>query len=77
MKVESQNLLDIAKNVLVQVGIHEYRDINLTYASKTSNEWRVNFSYFKGLDFFQKVSSFAVDAETGEIRGLWLDRTWK
>lgn len=77
MKVESHNLLDIAKNVLIQAGIHEYRDVKLTYASKVGIEWRVNFSYWKGLDFFQTVSSFAVDAETGEIRGIWLDRVWK
>jgi len=77
MKVESYDLVNVAKNVLIQLGITDYRDVKLTYVLKEGNEWKVNFSYWKGIDFFQSVSSFAVNAQTGEITGMWVDRVWK
>jgi len=77
MKVESSDLINVAGDVLGQMGIHDYRDVKLTYVLKAGNIWKVNFSYYKGLDFFQTISSLAVDAETGEFRGFWQDRVWK
>ena len=77
MKVESHDLINIAKNVLIQLGVTDSRDVKLTYAFKDGDIWKVNFSYYKQYDFFQSLSSFAVDAETGEILGIWVDRTWK
>lgn len=76
MKVEFHQLLDVAKNVLIQMGVRDYKEVELTYVLKVGNEWRVNFSYFKGNSIYKTVSCFAVDAETGEIRGIWTTRAW-
>lgn len=77
MKVESHNLIDVAKKALIQMGILDYKDVELTYAFKVGNRWRANFSYYRGADFYKRVSSFLVDAETGEIIGVWTDRIWR
>lgn len=75
MKVEAYQLLDVAKNILIQMGIHDCKDVKLTWILKVDNEWRVNFSYTTGI--YEKVGAFAVDAETGEIRHSALGRVWK
>ncbi len=62
MKVEPHQLIDIAKNVLIQMGIHDYEDVELTWVMKAGNEWRVNFSFKRELSAFKTVAAFAVNA---------------
>ena len=77
MKVDSTNLLPVAKRVLTQMGITDYKGVQITYAAKVGKVWNVNFSYNVQADWFARESCFTVDALTGEILGMWKDRVWK
>lgn len=77
MTVEAIDLLNIATDVLTQMGIDKFSDVKLAYANKKGNEWLVSFSFSQEDSWFRKTASFAVKSETGEIRGWWLDRVWK
>lgn len=77
MTIQASQLLDIAKNVLIRMGVHGFRDVELTLAKKERKEWLVNFSYKDQLAWYDKHACFAIDVESGEIRGMWLDRVWK
>lgn len=76
MKVESYQLLDIAKNVLIQLGVHDYENVKLTYVMKDGQSWRVNFSYNEKYSSFIKQGCFEVNAVSGEITGMWAYRVW-
>ena len=82
MSVQAEDLVRIAQKVLDIVGVIDYSELQLTYALKTEEKWKVSFEYAPYRHRFssgviRKIGSFAVDAESGEIEGMWLDRSWK
>ena len=79
MSVQAEDLVWIAQKVLHTVGIIDYSGLQLTYALKTEGKWKVSFEYeySYGRNASRKIASFTVDAKTGEIEGIWLDRSWK
>lgn len=81
MSIEAGDLKMIAEQVLVNLGIVDYENLQITYAVKTEDKWKVSFEYEPHRGFsggvIRKIGSFAVNAESGEIEGMWLDRSWK
>ena len=79
MSVQAEDLIRIAQKVLDIVGVIEYSELQLIYALKTTGKWKVSFAYEypHGRSAIGKIGSFAVDAESEEIEGMWLDRSWK
>lgn len=77
MSIQPTELRDTARKVLNLLGVSGYTALELTYALKDGDEWKVSFSYTPSMSFARKVGSFKVNAESGEIEGMWLDRTWK
>ena len=82
MSVQAEELKRIAENVLGMLGVIDYSELQLTYALKTEGKWKVSFAYEPYRRAFssgviRKIGSFAVDADSGEIEGMWLDRSWK
>jgi len=81
MSVQAEDLVRIAQKVLDIVGDIDYSELQLTYALKTDGKWKVSFDYGHSGGFargsIKKIGSFAVDAESGEIEGMWLGRAWK
>ena len=79
MSVQAEDLIRIAQKVLDIVGVIDYSDLQLIYALKTTGKWKVSFAYeySPSRSTIGKIGSFAVDAESGEIEGMWLDRSWK
>lgn len=74
-KIESGDLLAIAKTALGQMGVRaEVKEI--TYAMKEGEVWKVNFKYSESGQWYRE-SAFSVHCETGEILGLWKDRLWR
>ena len=78
MSVQAEELKRIAQKVLGMLGVIDYSELQLTYALKTDGKWKVSFAYDSHIrNAIQKIVSFAVDAKSGEIEGVWLDRSWK
>jgi len=81
MSVQAEELKRIAEKVLHILGVMDYSELQLTYALKTDGKWKVSFDYGHSGGFargaIRKIGSFAVDAESGEIEGMWLNRSWK
>ncbi|MGA8849258.1 MAG: hypothetical protein WB564_05480 [Dehalococcoidia bacterium] len=79
MSVQAEELRTIAQKVLDILGVIDYSEVQLTYALKTEGKWKVSFEYeySYGHSISRKIVSFAVDAESGEIEGMWLDRSWR
>ena len=81
MSVQAEDLIRIAQKVLHILGVTDYSELQLTYALKTEGKWKVSFEYGHSGGFasraIRKIGSFAADAESGEIEGMWLDRSWK
>ena len=81
MSVQAEDLVRIAQKVLDILGGIDYSELQLTYALKTEGKWKVSFDYGHSGGFargsIRKIGSFVVDAESGEIEGMWLDRSWK
>ena len=79
MSVQAEDLVRIAQKVLDIVGVIEYSELQLIYALNTTGKWKVSFAYeySHGRSTIGKIGSFAVDAESEEIEGMWLDRAWK
>lgn len=79
MSVQAEELKGIAQKVLDIVGIIDYFGLQVTYALKTEGKWKVSFEYehSQNRSTIRKICSFSVDAKTGEIEGMWLDRSWK
>jgi len=81
MSVQAEELKRIAHKVLDILGVTDYSELQLTYALKTEGKWKVSFDYGHSGGFAsgssRKIGSFAVDAESEEIEGMWLDRSWK
>ena len=77
MSVQPEELVNIAKRVLKLMGVTGFTEVELTYAMKVDNEWKVNFKYTTTFGLYRSTGSFKAGAETGEIKGMWLDRTWK
>jgi hypothetical protein len=79
MSVQAEELKRIAEKVLHILGVLDYSGLQLTYALKTEGKWKVSFAYdySRSRSAIRKIGSFAVDEETGEIEGMWLDRSWK
>jgi hypothetical protein len=78
MSVEVEDLIRTAHRVLDIMGVMDYSELQLIYALKTEGKWKVSFAYDShGHSAVRKIGSFAVDAETEEIEGMWLDRSWK
>jgi len=79
MSVQAEDLIRIAQKVLDIVGVIDYSELQLIYALKTEGKWKVSFAYeySLGRSTIGKIGSFAVDAESGDIEGMWLDRSWK
>jgi hypothetical protein len=81
MAIRAQELEKIAEKVLFSLGVTDYSELKLTYAQKVEGKWKVSFEYDHSGGFakaaVRKIGSFAVDAKTGDIEGMWLDRAWK
>ena len=81
MAVRAQELEKLAEKVLLLLGVTDYSELKLTYAQKAEGKWKVSFEYDHSGGFAKsaitKIGSFAVDAKTGDIEGMWLDRAWK
>ena len=77
MSVQAEELKRIAEKVLYILGVMDYSELQLTYALKTEGKWKVSFAYDHSRRAIRRLGSFAVDAEGGEIEGMWLDRSWK
>jgi len=77
MSVEPRQLIDIAKNVLRMMGVHDATNVKVTSASKKEFLWLVNFSYQKLGGFVTYDGCYKLDAQTEEIMGMWLNRQWK
>lgn len=82
MSIQAGELKRIAEKVLSMLGVTDYSDLQLTYALKIEGKWKVTFAYEPYHHRFstaviRKIGSFAVDAKSGEIEGMWLDRSWK
>lgn len=77
MSVQAEELKRIAEKVLDMLGVIDYSKLQLTYALKTEGKWKVSFVYEFYRSSIRKIGSFAVDAESEEIEGMWLDRSWK
>jgi len=81
MAVRAQELEKLAEKVLLLLGVTDYSELKLTYAQKAEGKWKVSFEYDHSGGFaksaIRKIGSFAVDAKTGDIEGMWLDRAWK
>jgi hypothetical protein len=79
MSLQAEELKSIAEEVLYILGVLDYSELLLTYALKTNGKWKVSFAYeySNGRSANRRICSFAVDAESGEIEGMWLDRAWK
>ncbi len=77
MSVQAEELKRIAEKVLYILGVMDYSELQLTYALKTEGKWKVSFAYDQSRRAIRRLGSFAVDAESEEIEGMWLDRSWK
>ncbi|MEA1872550.1 MAG: hypothetical protein U9M91_04070 [Chloroflexota bacterium] len=77
MSVQAEELKRIAEKVLDMLGVIDYSKLQLTYALKTEGKWKVSFVYEFYRSSIRKIGSFVADAESGEIEGMWLDRSWK
>jgi hypothetical protein len=82
MSVQAEELKRIAQEVLDISGVRDYSELQLTYALKAEGKWKVTFAYEPYHHAFssgviRKIGSFAVDVKSGEIEGMWLDRSWK
>ncbi len=77
MTVQGSQLLNIAKNVLTQLGILGSFDVKITLAEQQLDEWLVNFSYKTASDWYDRHGCFKVKIESAEITGMWLDKTWQ
>ena len=82
MSVQAEELKRIAQKVLGMLGVIDYSELQLTYALKNDGKWKVSFAYEPYRHRFsssviRKIGSFLVDAESEEIEGMWLDRSWK
>jgi hypothetical protein len=82
MSVQAEELKRIAEKVLHILGVMDYSELHLIYVLKTEGKWKVSFEYEPYHHRFssgvtRKIGSFTVDAESGEIEGMWLDRSWK
>ncbi len=77
MSVQAEELKGIAEKVLYILGVMDYSELQLTYALKTEGKWKVSFAYDHSRRAIRSLGSFAVDAENGDIEGMWLDRSWK
>ena len=75
--MQAEELIEIARKVLRLMGVTDYGGLELTYVLKTESAWKVSFTYIPSMSFVTKTGSFRVNAESGEIEGMWLDRTWK
>ena len=77
MSVQAEELKRIAEKVLYILGVMDYAELQLTYALKAEGKWKVSFMYEFYRGSIRKICSFVTDAESGEIEGMWLDRSWK
>jgi len=82
MSVQAEDLIRIAQKVLDILGVIDYSELQLIYALKAEGKWKVSFAYEPyhrrfSSGVIRKIGSFAIDAESGEIEGMWLDRAWK
>jgi hypothetical protein len=81
MSIRAEELKRIAEKVLNMLGVTDYSDLQLTYTLKAEGKWKVSFEYDQSGGFakaaIKKIGAFAVDAKSGEIEGMWLDRSWK
>jgi len=81
MSVQAEDLIRIAQKVLDILGVAEYSDLQLIQAVKDRDKWKASFTYeypgslIRGV--IKKTGSYVIDAESGEIEGMWLDRSWK
>jgi hypothetical protein len=82
MSIQAGELKSMAEKVLSILGVTDYSELQLTYALKAEGKWKVTFAYEPYHRAFssgviRKIGSFAVDVKSGEIEGMWLDRSWK
>ncbi len=77
MSIQAGDLKRIAERVLDMLGITDYSKLQVIYALRTEGKWRVSFMYEFYRSSIRKICSFSADAESGEINGMWLDRSWK
>lgn len=77
MTIERNQLLDITKTVLNELGIRDVAGIELTYVQKVKGAWRVSFNYTPQMSWSKSTGCFSVDADSGEITFSALAKAWK
>jgi hypothetical protein len=77
MSIQAGDLKRIAERVLDMLGVTDYSKLQVIYALKTEGKWKVSFMYEFYRSSIRKICSFVTDVESGEIQGMWLDRSWK
>jgi len=79
MTVRAEDLIGIAERVLRNSGVLDYRDLQVTYAVKSEGKWKVSFEFdcSHSRSAIKRIGSFAVDAKSEELEGMWLDRSWR
>ena len=82
MSIQAGELKTVAEKVLSMLGVIDYSDLQLTYALRDGGKWKVTFAYEPyhhrfSTGVIRKMGSFAADAKSGEVEGMWLDRSWK
>lgn len=76
MTVQPEELLEIANRVLKLLNVKGYSKLELMYVMKVQDVWRISFTYEPYSSVIKKAGSFKVNAESGEIEGMWLNRVW-
>jgi hypothetical protein len=79
MSIQAEELRSIAQKVLDILGVTDYSELQLTYALKAEGKWKVSFEYEYSYvhSAIRKIVSFTADVKSGDIEGMWLDRSWK
>lgn len=64
----------VAKHLATALGISNF---DITYAELLEEKglWDVNVEY-ETESQFRTIIALSVDAKTGEVKGLWKDRSW-
>jgi hypothetical protein len=79
MPIERNQLLEITKKVLINLGITDIKTLEINYTYKVGNKWRVGFLFEKQYDWIggKRSGIYEINADNGEILFSALDRFWK
>jgi len=79
MPIQRDQLLGITEKVLATLGVSDYKTVEINYALKTANKWRVGFLFERRYDWTagKRSGIYEINADTAEITFSALDRFWK